>query len=92
LHDFFPFLKHTPYSGKFVPVACLREGPASKHQKAVKDHDDAKTIGWSITDLLSKENLDNFIPANTLGLNGTVDTSDYTRRYKSSLMNGRYII
>uniref|UniRef100_A0ACD5TPR5 Uncharacterized protein n=1 Tax=Avena sativa TaxID=4498 RepID=A0ACD5TPR5_AVESA len=75
--------------GKFVPVACLREGPASKHQKAVKDHDDAITIGWSISDLLSKENLDNFIPTKTLGLNGTVDTSDYMRRYKSSLMNGR---
>ncbi|CAM0957125.1 unnamed protein product [Alopecurus aequalis] len=76
--------------GNFVPVACLREGPASKHQKAVKDHDDdAKTIGWSISDLLSKENLDNIIPAKTLGLNGTVDASDYMRRYKSSLMNGR---
>lgn len=75
--------------GKLALFACLREGPASKQQKAVKDHDDAKTIGWSISDILNKENLDNFIPATTAGLNGTVDTSDYMRRYKSSLMDGR---
>lgn len=75
--------------GKLVPVACLREGPASKQKKAVKDHDAAKTIGWTISDILSKENLENFIPAKTLGLNGTVDTSDYIRRYNSSLMDGR---
>ncbi|VAH15581.1 unnamed protein product [Triticum turgidum subsp. durum] len=75
--------------GKLALFACLREGPASKQQKAVKDHDDAKTIGWSISDILNKENLDKFIPATTAGLNGTVDTSDYMRRYKSSLTDGR---
>ncbi|VAH03502.1 unnamed protein product [Triticum turgidum subsp. durum] len=75
--------------GKLALFACLREGPASKQQKAVKDHDDAKTIGWSISDILNKENLDKFIPATTAGINGTVDTSDYMRRYKSSLTDGR---
>ncbi|XP_044968593.1 pentatricopeptide repeat-containing protein MRL1, chloroplastic isoform X1 [Hordeum vulgare subsp. vulgare] len=75
--------------GKLALFACSREGHASKQQKAVKDHDDAKTIGWSISDILNKENLDNFIPATTAGLNGIVDTSDYMRRYKSSLMDGR---
>uniref|UniRef100_A0A452Y7J5 PROP1-like PPR domain-containing protein n=1 Tax=Aegilops tauschii subsp. strangulata TaxID=200361 RepID=A0A452Y7J5_AEGTS len=75
--------------GKLALFACLREGPASKQQKAVKDHDDAKTIGWSISDILNKENLDKFIPATTAGLNGTVDSSDYMRRYKSSLTDGR---
>ncbi|XP_062201614.1 pentatricopeptide repeat-containing protein MRL1, chloroplastic-like isoform X2 [Phragmites australis] len=76
-------------AGQFTPVACLREGPLSKQKKSVKDHDGATVIGWSISNILNKENPDNFATANRGGLNGTKDILDYLKRYNSFLMDGR---
>ncbi|XP_025793671.1 pentatricopeptide repeat-containing protein MRL1, chloroplastic isoform X3 [Panicum hallii] len=76
-------------AGHFAPVACLREGPVSKQEKAVKDHDGAPVTGWSISNILNKENLDNFTQAKRGGLKGTKDTLDYSRIYNSFLIDGR---
>lgn len=76
-------------AGRLVPVACLRDGPVSKQKKAMNDHDDAKLIGWSISNLLSKENPENSTSANRAGLRGTKDVPDYLRRYNSLLIDGR---
>jgi len=76
-------------AGHFAPVACLREGPVSKQEKAVKDHDDAPVTGWSISNVLNKENPDNFAQAKRGGLKGTMDTFDYSRIYNSLLIDGR---
>jgi hypothetical protein len=61
----------------------------SKQKKAMNDHDDAKLIGWSISNLLSKENPENSTSANRAGLRGTKDVPDYLRRYNSLLIDGR---
>ncbi|XP_062205447.1 pentatricopeptide repeat-containing protein MRL1, chloroplastic-like isoform X2 [Phragmites australis] len=76
-------------AGWFAPVACLREGPVSKQKKGVKDHDDAMPTGWSISNILNKENPDNFTPVKRGGLMSTKDTLDYLRRYNNFLMDGR---
>uniref|UniRef100_J3N1B7 PROP1-like PPR domain-containing protein n=1 Tax=Oryza brachyantha TaxID=4533 RepID=J3N1B7_ORYBR len=76
-------------AGRLVPVACLKDGPVSKQKKAVNGHDDAKLIGWSISNLLNKENPENSTSANRVGLSGTKDVSDYLRRYNSLLIDGR---
>uniref|UniRef100_A0A0D9XI89 PROP1-like PPR domain-containing protein n=1 Tax=Leersia perrieri TaxID=77586 RepID=A0A0D9XI89_9ORYZ len=76
-------------AGRLAPVACLRDGPVSKRKKAVHDHDDAKLIGWSISNLLEKENPENSTSGNRVGLKGTKDMSDYLRRYNSLLVDGR---
>ncbi|CAN6324231.1 unnamed protein product [Urochloa humidicola] len=81
--------QHTLYSGHFAPVACLREGPVSKQEKAVKDHDGAPVAGWTISNILNKENPDNFAKAKRGGLKGTKDTLDYSRIYNSFLIDGR---
>ncbi|CAM0150663.1 unnamed protein product [Urochloa decumbens] len=76
-------------AGHFAPVACLREGPVSKQEKAVKDHDGAPVTGWTISNILNKENPDNFAKAKRGGLKGTKDTLDYSRIYNSFLIDGR---
>ncbi|KAL5225491.1 hypothetical protein ABZP36_012130 [Zizania latifolia] len=76
-------------AGRLVPVACSRDGPVNKQKKAVDDHDDAKLIGWSFSNLLNKENPENFTPAKRVGLKGTKDLPDYLRRYNSLLIDGR---
>ncbi|RLN41866.1 pentatricopeptide repeat-containing protein MRL1, chloroplastic isoform X1 [Panicum miliaceum] len=76
-------------AGHFAPVACLREGPVSKQEKAVKDHDGAPVTGWSISNILNKENPDNFTQAKRGGLKGTKDTLGYSRIYNSFLIDGR---
>nr|XP_034573179.1 pentatricopeptide repeat-containing protein MRL1, chloroplastic isoform X5 [Setaria viridis] len=81
--------QHTLYSGQFSPVACLREDPVSKQEKAVKDHDDSPVTGFSISNILNKENPDNFTQAKRGGLKGTKDTLDYSRIYNSFLIDGR---
>ncbi|KAJ1256307.1 hypothetical protein BS78_K049600 [Paspalum vaginatum] len=70
-------------------VACLREGPLSKHEKAVKGHDSATVTGWSISNILNKENTDNFAPLKRGGSKGTKDTIDYLKIYNSFLIDGR---
>uniref|UniRef100_C6JRV6 Pentacotripeptide-repeat region of PRORP domain-containing protein n=1 Tax=Sorghum bicolor TaxID=4558 RepID=C6JRV6_SORBI len=57
-------------AGRFAPVACLREVRVSKQVKAVKGHDG----GWNISNILNKENLDNFAPVKRGGLKGTKET------------------
>lgn len=76
-------------AGQFSPVACLREDPVSKQEKAVKDHDDSPVTGFSISNILNKENPDNFTQAKRGGLKGTKDTLDYSRIYNSFLIDGR---
>ncbi|KAG2538434.1 hypothetical protein PVAP13_9NG548900 [Panicum virgatum] len=76
-------------AGHFAPVACSREGPVRKQEKAVKDHDGAPVTGWSISNILNKENPDNFTQAKRGGLKGTKDTLDYSRIYNSFLIDGR---
>ncbi|WVZ58406.1 hypothetical protein U9M48_008682 [Paspalum notatum var. saurae] len=76
-------------AGHFDPVACLREGPLSKHDKAVKGHDSATITGWSVSNLLNKENTDNFTPLERGGSKGTKDIIDYLRIYNSFLIDGR---
>ncbi|OEL25926.1 Pentatricopeptide repeat-containing protein MRL1, chloroplastic [Dichanthelium oligosanthes] len=76
-------------AGHFAPVACLREGPVSKQEKAVKDHDGAPVTGWSISNVLNKENPDNFAQAKRGGLKVTKDTLDYSKIYNSFLIDGR---
>jgi hypothetical protein len=53
--------------------------------KAVKGHDG----GWNISNILNKENLDNFAPVKRGGLKGTKETLDYLRIYNSFLIDGR---
>ncbi|XP_066385047.1 uncharacterized protein [Miscanthus floridulus] len=72
-------------AGCFAPVACLREVPVSKQVKAVKGHDG----GWNISNILNKENPDNFAPVKRGGSKGTKDTLDYLRIYNSFLIDGR---
>ncbi|XP_066386259.1 LOW QUALITY PROTEIN: pentatricopeptide repeat-containing protein MRL1, chloroplastic-like [Miscanthus floridulus] len=72
-------------AGCFAPVACLREVPVSKQVKAVKGHDG----GWNISNMLNKENPDNFAPVKRGGSKGTKDTLDYLRIYNSFLIDGR---
>ena len=62
----------------------------SKQEKAVKDHGGAPVTGWSISNILNKENPDNFTQAKRGGLKGTNDTLDYSRIYNSFLIDGRY--
>lgn len=57
----------------------------SKQVKAVKGHDG----GWNISNILNKENLDNFAPVKRGGLKGTKETLDYLRIYNSFLIDGR---
>ncbi|CAN6311475.1 unnamed protein product [Urochloa humidicola] len=76
-------------AGHLAPVACLREGPVSKQEKAVKDHDAVPVTGWSISNNLNKENPDNFAQAKRGGLKGTKGTLDYSRIYNSFLIDGR---
>ncbi|KAG8095408.1 hypothetical protein GUJ93_ZPchr0012g22106 [Zizania palustris] len=76
-------------AGRLVPVACSRDGPVNKQKKAVDDHDDAKLIGWSFSNLLNKENPEKFTPAKRVGLKGTKDLPDYLKRYNSLLIDGR---
>ncbi|KAF8655211.1 hypothetical protein HU200_061214 [Digitaria exilis] len=79
----------TLYSGHFAPVACLREGPVSKQKKAVKDHDGAPVTGWGISNILNKENPDNYAPTKRGRSKGAKDTLDYSRIYNSFLIDGR---
>nr|CAB3494899.1 unnamed protein product [Digitaria exilis] len=76
-------------SGHFAPVACLREGPVSKQKKAVKDHDGAPVTGWGISNILNKENPDNYAPTKRGRSKGAKDTLDYSRIYNSFLIDGR---
>lgn len=86
MNDVGPFpLKHTLYSGCFAPVACLREVPVSKQVKAMKGHD----VGWNISNILNKENPDNFTPVKRRESKGTKDTLDYLRIYNNFLTDGR---
>ena len=56
----------------------------------MKDHGGAPVTGWSISNILNKENPDNFTQAKRGGLKGTMDTFDYSRIYNSLLIDGRY--
>ncbi|ONM00938.1 Pentatricopeptide repeat-containing protein MRL1 chloroplastic [Zea mays] len=72
-------------AGRFAPVGCLREVPVSKQVKSVKVHDG----GWNISNILNKENPDNFAPVKRGGSKGTKDTLEYLRIYNSFLIDGR---
>ena len=57
----------------------------SKQVKSVKVHDG----GWNISNILNKENTNNFAPVKRGGSKGTKDTLEYLRIYNSFLIDGR---